>query len=126
MKTILAVLTLAIIAFALASAFAPSADRRSAAVLTVVSSKDGEVVTFAAAYVSGDSTSSSALTYSILKTPFRLEISSPLFLGIFKKVSGEADMIIRAEHPTGKSEVSVSSSVVLMKRRADRFSSEAF
>ena len=94
------------------------------AILTVVSSKADEVVTFAAAYVSGDSSATSSLDYSILKTPFRLEIPSPYFFGIFKKVSGDADVIVLIKAPGGK--VQASSSVVLITKEDDRLKSQGF
>ncbi len=94
------------------------------AILTVVSSESDQVATFDAAYVSGDSSAASALDYSRRKTPFRLEIPSPYFFGIFKKVSGNAGIIVSIK--SIRNEVRASSSVVLITKEAERLKSEGF
>jgi hypothetical protein len=92
--------------------------------IVIGSSKENQVVTFAAAYVSGDSTSSSSLEYRILKTPYRIHIDSARFFGIFKKVSGDADMVLLLANRI--THVKVSKSVVLVTKSGDEFRSEGF
>lgn len=94
------------------------------ALLTVVSSEKDEVVTFDAAFVSGDSSASSMLKYSQHKTPFRLEIPSPYFFGIFKKVSGDAGIEVTIQSRIGI--VRATSSTVLITKNNDTIKSEGF
>lgn len=94
------------------------------AILSVVSSENDQVVIFDAAYVSGDSSATSALDYSQRRTPFRLEIPSPYFFGIFKKVSGDAGIVVSIK--TQGAVVRATSSTVLITRSGKTIKSEGF
>ena len=112
-----------VILVALGASGSSNPDNRPA-ILTVVSSETDQVVTFDAAYVSGDSSTTSALDYSQRKTPFRMEIPSPYFFGIFKKVSGNAGIIVSIK--SASNEVQATSSAVLITKEVDRLRSQGF
>ena len=65
-----------------------SADDNSPSLSVVSSLGDTVVVTFDAAYVVGQSSSSTPLAVATLSTPLKFDIDSPYFMGIFKKKSG--------------------------------------
>ncbi len=92
--------------------------------LTVTSLDPDQTVTFDAAFVSGDSSAASPMDYSRRKTPFRLEIPSPYFFGIFKKVSGNADIEVSIQSRIAI--VRATSSTVLITKNNERIKSEGF
>ena len=81
-----------------ATSYLPN-DQKSASLTIVSSAGDSVVVSFDAAYIVGDATSTTPLTVTTLTTPLRLEIDSPHFMGIFKKKSGNGNLVVSLSKP---------------------------
>lgn len=84
----------------LLSAYTYFPNDQKTALLTIVSSAgDSVAVSFDAAYIVGDASSTTPLTVTTLTTPLRLEIDSPHFMGIFKKKSGNGNLVVNLSKP---------------------------
>ena len=124
MKPIISVIIFGLTLLAVLGNSGPSSLDNQPAILTVASLNSDHVVTFDAAFVSGDSATSTALKYGQHKTPFRLEVPSPYFFGLFKKVSGGAGIEVTLQIPGAI--VRATSSTVLITRAGKKIKSEGF
>ncbi|HEY9167092.1 MAG TPA: hypothetical protein VIS48_13130 [Candidatus Kryptonia bacterium] len=103
--------------------YTPS-DNKSA-VLTIASSGPDTVVSFDAAYVVGDASSSTPLAVANLATPITLTIDSPSFMGIFKRKTGAGTLVVKLSKP-GVGDIQVKGNVTCVTLVKDKLTGAQF